>query len=126
MDIEFIQYLMPDGRPQIVRIDRPDVIARKAAEIMKLGNRFECEMLSDYATVSLTITDDQGDVDIDVVPLMVRSPLLALMDRALRKSTPHGVRPELALPEVKAAPEKLTLPAVVRLTLLRLTASNRV
>lgn len=68
MDIEFIQYLMPDGRPQIVRIDRPDVIARKAAEIMKLGNRFECEMLSDYATVSLTITDDQGDVDIEVVP----------------------------------------------------------
>lgn len=68
-DIEFTQYLMPDGRAQSVRIDRPEAISSKADRIIEAGYRFECEMLSDYRTISLTITDpDMGDVAIKVVP----------------------------------------------------------
>lgn len=67
--IAFTQFLMPDGRQSIVHIDRPDEIAAKAERIVAKGLRFECEMLSDYSTVSLTITHpDKGDMDIEVVP----------------------------------------------------------
>lgn len=67
--IAFTQYMMPDGRPHTVHIDRPDEIAAKAEAIIAQGLRFECEMLSDYSTISLTITDpENGDVDIEVVP----------------------------------------------------------
>lgn len=67
-EIEFTQYLLPDGRAQTVRIDRPDEIAEKAALIIKAGYRFECEMLRDLIHVSLTITDpDEGDIEIEVV-----------------------------------------------------------
>ncbi|MEH2695620.1 hypothetical protein GFL93_12645 [Rhizobium leguminosarum bv. viciae] len=68
-DIHFTQYLMPDGRPSDVRIDRPDHIAEKAQEILSKGFKFECEMLSDYRTISLTITHPKdGDLEIEVVP----------------------------------------------------------
>lgn len=68
-DIPFTQFLMPDGRESQVTIDRPDDIAAKAQEIIAAGYRFECEMLSDYTTISLTITDpDEGDVEIEIVP----------------------------------------------------------
>ena len=65
--IPFTQYLMPDGK-KAVTIDRPDDIAAKAREIIARGFRFECEMLSDRKSISLTITDpDEGDLDIEVV-----------------------------------------------------------
>lgn len=66
--IPFTQYLMPDGKKAEVTIDRPDDIAAKAREIIARGFRFECEMLSDRKSISLTITDpDEGDLDIEVV-----------------------------------------------------------
>ncbi|HEY1980720.1 MAG TPA: hypothetical protein VGH13_11585 [Xanthobacteraceae bacterium] len=67
-DIPFTQYLMPNGRRSPVTIDRPDDIAAKAQAIIERGYRFECEMLSDYSTVSLTIADDDDDHEIEVVP----------------------------------------------------------
>jgi hypothetical protein len=66
--IWFTQYMMPDGRREPVQILRPDDIAKKAAFIQSKGYTFECEMLSDMRTISLTITDDEGDFDIEVVP----------------------------------------------------------
>lgn len=69
MDIPFTQYLMPNGRQEAVVIDRPAPIAEKAQAIIAKGFRFECEMLSDMRSVSLTITDpDEGDLEIEVVP----------------------------------------------------------
>lgn len=65
--IEFTQYIMPYGRPQPVSIDRPDEIAAKAKAITDEGYRFECEVLS-TGEVSLTVCDDDGDLDIEVVP----------------------------------------------------------
>ena len=68
-DIPFTQFLMPHGRQSEVFIDRPDEIASKAQEIIAKGFRFECEMLSDYRTISLTITHPKkGDQEIEVVP----------------------------------------------------------
>ena len=67
-DISFTQFLMPDGRPKHVWIERPNDIVKKAAEIRAAGFRFETEMLSDYQTISLTIAKDDGDYAIEVVP----------------------------------------------------------
>lgn len=68
-DIPFTQYLMPHGRKADVFIDRPDEIAAKAHQIIAKGFRFECEMLSDHRTISLTITHPKdGDMEIEVVP----------------------------------------------------------
>jgi hypothetical protein len=67
-DIPFTQYLMPNGRKSPVLIDRPDDVAAKARAIIDRGYRFECEMLSDYSTVSLTIADDDDDHEIEVCP----------------------------------------------------------
>ncbi len=66
--IPFTQFLLPNGREESVRIDRPGPIAAKAQAIIAAGYRFECEMLGDFRTVSLTITDpDDGDIEIEVV-----------------------------------------------------------
>ena len=51
-----------------MRIERTEEVAAKAKEIVNAGFQFECEMLSDYKTVSLTIADDDEDLAIEVVP----------------------------------------------------------
>ena len=65
--IHFTQYLRPHGRPVPVFIDRPDEIAAKADAIRARGFQFECEELT-TGDVSLTISNDDGDHDIEVVP----------------------------------------------------------
>lgn len=82
--IQFTQFMRPDGRPVPVSIDRPDDIAAKAAEITKRGYRFECEHLSD-GHVSLTITDDDGDADIELAPNGPDVP--AAVDRLITRFT---------------------------------------
>ena len=67
-DIEFTQFLMPDGRSKIVWIERPSNIVKKAAEIQAAGFCFETEMLSDYKMISLTISDADDDYAQKVVP----------------------------------------------------------
>ncbi len=77
MEIEFTQYMLPNGRRVPVKIDRPDDIAEKAAAIRAKGFVFECEMLSDLNTASLTIADQREgeDVDIEVVPTGQQVPI---------------------------------------------------
>jgi len=67
-EIPFTQYLMPDGRRDVVRIDRPADIAEMAKSIFEAGYSLGCEMLSDYRTISLTVEDDDGDFDIEICP----------------------------------------------------------
>jgi hypothetical protein len=64
-DIPFTQFLMPDGRPSRVTIDRPDEISAKAHALIERGFRFECEMLP-TREISFTITNDDGDHAIEV------------------------------------------------------------
>lgn len=66
-DIPFTQYLMPRGERVAVSIEMPDEVADIADKIIARGFRFECEMLSDYSTVSFTITDEHADHAIRVV-----------------------------------------------------------
>ena len=68
MSIPFTQYLMPDGRRSQVLIDRSPEIEARARRIIDLGYRFEIEMLSDYASIHMTITNDEhGDVASEIV-----------------------------------------------------------
>jgi hypothetical protein len=64
--IPFTQFLMPNGRKEQVWIKRPAPIEEKAAAILAKGLRFECEMLSDYATIHLTISDPAEGEDVAV------------------------------------------------------------
>lgn len=68
--IPFTQYLLPDGRRQTITIERSPEIEAKAATIIAAGLRFETEVLSDGATVSLTVSDpvEEEDVAIELVP----------------------------------------------------------
>ena len=66
--VRFIQYLRPDGRQRemFLEAQSPEIVA-KAAEIWKAGYRLESEILmSDM--VSLTISDGEEDVAIELAP----------------------------------------------------------
>ena len=65
-DIPFTQYLMPNGRKVAVTIARPKEIYDKAMDIIKAGYCFEVELLT-TGHVSMTITDNDDDHDIEVV-----------------------------------------------------------
>ena len=64
MSIPFTQFLMPDGRQQSIDIDRPAEIEEMAQAVIASGLRFEVEMLRDYRTVSLTVSDPVEGVDL--------------------------------------------------------------
>lgn len=64
--INFTQFMRPNGRPVNVSIDRPKHIANLAERLIQCGYGFECEHLS-TGHVSLTIVDEKGDQDIEVV-----------------------------------------------------------
>lgn len=70
MAIPFTQYLRPDGRRVSVTVDRSPEVEAKARVVIDAGLRFECEVLSDRRTVSLTVADPvaEKDVAIEVVP----------------------------------------------------------
>lgn len=65
-DIPFTQYLRPSGRMTEATIARPKDIYDKAMDIIKAGYRFEAEVLT-TGHVSMTIANDDGDQDIEVV-----------------------------------------------------------
>lgn len=66
--VPFTQYLLPDGRRQIIFIDIAPDLATKAHQLIALGLAFEIEVLR-TGEVSATITDPlQGDLDISVFP----------------------------------------------------------
>ncbi|QIG73291.1 hypothetical protein EVC02_070 [Rhizobium phage RHph_N17] len=66
-NIYFTQYLRPNGRKEIVQIDRPDAVVKKADNISSHGFRFECEVLT-TGDISLTISDEWGDYAFELCP----------------------------------------------------------
>lgn len=67
MTVSFTQYLLPNGRKSPVEISLSEPVEKMAHELIERGHRFECEMLSDYSTVSFTISaidPDEPDVAI--------------------------------------------------------------
>lgn len=67
--IPFTQFLLPDGRKRATGVDRPAEIEALAAGFIARGGWFECEMLTDLETVSLTACWNMpdGDNDIEIV-----------------------------------------------------------
>ena len=66
-DVEFTQYLRPDGRPKQIVIDRPQHLYEKARQIIESGYWFEAEVLT-TGEVSLTVSDAHGDHAFEIVP----------------------------------------------------------
>lgn len=64
MSIPFTQYLLPDGRKKAESIARPAAIEALARRFIDAGGYFECEMLTDMETVSLTAGIDDEDIAI--------------------------------------------------------------
>lgn len=64
-DIQFTQYLLPNGKRKLTSIERPQNVWEEAEEILKAGYRFECEMLT-TGHVSLTIAGKNTDVEIEI------------------------------------------------------------
>lgn len=64
--IPFTQFMRPNGRAVEVSIERPAGIAAKAEALIAKGYHFECEVLT-TCEISLTIANDDGDLDIEVV-----------------------------------------------------------
>ena len=85
---------MPTGRKDTVWIERSKEIVLKAQEIVNAGFRFECEMLPDYNTISLTIADDDRDCAIEVVPNGPEVP--KAIDRMILNFNPSTTKPKEA------------------------------
>ena len=70
--VEFTQYLRPDGRRRSESIDRPPKIEQLANKFMEAGGRYECEVLTDNITVSLTavfmVNGEEQDIVIKLCP----------------------------------------------------------
>lgn len=82
--IPFTQYLRPDGRTRQITIDVNDVVGRMAEGLMRRGLCFEAEILT-TGEVSLTISDSEQDLAIEVVP---NGPeVLRAVDRLIQKVT---------------------------------------
>lgn len=98
-EISFTQYLMPHGRKDTVRIDRPEDIAAKAAIIASAGYTLACEMLSDFQTISLTVENDDGDFDIEICANGPDVP--AAVDRLIIRASSRLPSPALSHPLVR-------------------------
>jgi len=68
MDIEFTQYLRPDGRTKVVQMDRPEDIVLMAEKILESGKyRFEVEVLmTDQVSVTCFDTEEEEDIAIEI------------------------------------------------------------
>lgn len=81
-EIPFTKYLIFKSD---VSIERPDAIVEKAKAIIAKGFHFECEMLSDYKTVSLTISDPEKGEDLDIVVIQNGPAVLDAIDQMVER-----------------------------------------
>jgi hypothetical protein len=93
VEIPFIQYVLPHGRRKEIAVDRPEEVAAPALVLIEKGYRFECEMLTDMETVSLTVVgpDDDGDIAIE---LSRNGPeIIGAVDRLVTKAVAFDTTP---------------------------------
>jgi hypothetical protein len=92
MTIEFTQFLRPDGRRKKVEIDLDSETEALAKKFVDSGGWFECEVLTDESTVSLTACRNiDGEPDDIVIVLVENGPKVpdAVYD-LVRKAIKHG------------------------------------
>jgi len=86
MEIEFTQYLLPDGRKVFPTIERPDEICELAYGILRTGKyRFECEMLR-TGLISFTCFDIEKEVDITIELSTNDNAVLGAIDKMIQDS----------------------------------------
>ena len=91
MAIEFTQYILPNGRKELIKIDRGPAYDKKASALRKAKCRFEAEILR-TGEVSLTCEQEESDgnwltLSIEVVPNGpgILEAVDRLIDNALKK-----------------------------------------
>lgn len=88
MTIPFTQYLLPNGRKQQIKIERPADIEKIAHAFIASGGRYEAEILT-TGQISLTavkkVRGEEGDVAIVVGPNKPGENML-LVDRLVHES----------------------------------------
>lgn len=65
--VEVTQFMMPDGRSKVITFDLPKKYEPKYQAMKDDGCRLEAEVLSDYRTVSFTVTSADADEDVELV-----------------------------------------------------------
>lgn len=91
MSIPFTQYLLPHGVPRPNSIDMPAEVEALAHRFIEAGGWYECELLRDHATVSLTACWDREDGDNDIaIEIAPNGPGVAeAVERLVRKSVAY-------------------------------------
>ncbi len=87
MEIPFIQYVLSHCRRKEISIDRPDEVAAPALALIEKGYRFECEMLNDMETISLTVVGPEDDGDVAIELTKNGPEIIAAVDRLVGKAT---------------------------------------
>lgn len=77
------QYLLPDGRQRSASITLPISIRDLYISMMSYHYRFEVKVLR-TGQVSLTVSDDEGDIDIEICPVIgsIGAHLVIMLQRA--------------------------------------------
>ncbi len=91
MTIPFTQYILPNGRRRDETIDRPAEIEALADRIIQAGGRFECEMLTDLKTVSLTVVHKIGGEEGDIAIVLCKNgpDIPDAVDRLVRQAAAY-------------------------------------
>ncbi|KKM98521.1 hypothetical protein LCGC14_1157110 [marine sediment metagenome] len=65
--VKVTQYLLPDGRQKQITTELLKISEKDYLDMLKAGCYFEIEMLR-TGLISITITKDEVDIDIEVIP----------------------------------------------------------
>ena len=86
--IPFTQYLLPRGQRRAEQIERPADIEALAEKFIASGGRYECELLRDGSTASLTAVHKVDDEEQDIaIVLSVNGPAIPeKVDELVRRS----------------------------------------
>lgn len=85
--IPFTQYLLPDGRPKDIHIDRSPEVEELAFKFIKAGGRYEAEILR---TGEVSLTARKNDEDIAIVVCPNRPGVGEKVDELVRASLSGG------------------------------------
>jgi len=75
--MKFTQFMLPDGRPRQIGIERPERIEIKADVLLEVGYRLEIEILRTNM-ISMTVGSPHGDREDIAIRLCENGPEISL------------------------------------------------